>query len=60
MPIHNWKLVDAAIFHAFHQGWSGKIRVELNRILPRDHYAIVEQVATTKEDRRYEPDVVTP
>ncbi len=59
MPIHNWKSVDAGIFHDFHQGWSWMIRNALNRVLPRDHYAIVEQIASTPEERRYEPDVVT-
>ena len=59
MPIHNWKSVEPGIFHDFHQGWSWMIRQALNRILPKDHYAIVEQCAVTPESKRYEPDVVT-
>jgi len=59
MPIHDWKSVDAGIFHDFHQGWSWMIRNAVNRILPSDHYAIVEQNARMSENNRYEPDVVT-
>ncbi len=59
MPIHNWKSVESGIFHGFHQVWSTRIMESLNRVLPSDHYAIVEQNATLSEKSRYEPDVVT-
>lgn len=59
MPIHNWKSVESGIFHGFHQVWSTRIMESLNRVLPSDHYAIVEQNATLSEKNRFEPDVVT-
>ena len=58
MPIHNWKSVDAGIFHAFHQVWSTRIMESLNDLLPPDHYAVVEQIGSTPDNGRCEPDVV--
>ena len=55
MPVHNWKLVDAGIFHDFHQRWIITICNALNaNLLPNDFYAMAEQVAEGAI-----PDVVT-
>lgn len=55
MPVHDWKLVDAGIFHDFHQSWIIAIRNSLNSgLLPNDFYALAEQVAEGPI-----PDVVT-
>lgn len=45
MPVHNWKPVDANIFHDFHQTWSINIRNALNERLPAGYSALVEQHA---------------
>jgi Protein of unknown function (DUF4058) len=46
MPIHDWKRVDAGIFHDFHNSWITEIRNALNKgILPEDYYALGEQIA---------------
>ncbi len=46
MPMHDWTLVDAGIFHAFHHGWIHEIARCLNRgLLPADYYALPEQIA---------------
>jgi hypothetical protein len=46
MPIHNWKRVDAGIFHALHHDWITEIARVLNRgLLPADYYALPEQHA---------------
>jgi len=59
MPIHNWKKVDAGIFHDFHQRWCITIGDALNAALPPDHYALIEQ-SLVKDDRgRFGPDVLT-
>lgn len=55
MPIHDWTLVDAGIFHDFHQTWMPEIKRALNGgRLPPDYYALVEQVAGGRW-----PDVLT-
>ncbi len=55
MPMHDWTLVEAGIFHAFHHGWINAISVALNSgLLPTDYYALPEQVAAG-----YGPDVLT-
>lgn len=55
MPIHDWKPVDAGIFHAFHHGWIEEIARALNRgLLPKDYYALPEQIAGG-----FGPDVLT-
>jgi hypothetical protein len=54
MPVHDWTLVDAAIFHDFHTVWSGAIRNALNHgLLPKGYYALAEQnvVAPTALER---------
>src|SRR5437879_4488729 len=44
MPIHNWKRVDAGLFHDFHQSWAIALRNALNAgILPPEYFALVEQ-----------------
>jgi hypothetical protein len=55
MPIHDWTLVEAGIFHAFHHRWISAISDTLNLgLLPDDHYALPEQIAGG-----FGPDVVT-
>jgi hypothetical protein len=45
MPIHDWKRVDAGLFHAFHQRWISALSDSLNtRVLPGDYFALAEQV----------------
>jgi len=44
MPLHDWSLVPAGLFHDFHQGWSIRITDALNTgLLPRGLSALVEQ-----------------
>jgi hypothetical protein len=44
MPVHNWKRVDAGLFHAFHQTWITYLTEALNDgRLPEGYYAIQEQ-----------------
>src|SRR4051794_4373661 len=46
MPMHDWTLVEAGIFHAFHHRWISAISDALNlSVLPKDYYALPEQVA---------------
>jgi hypothetical protein len=46
MPMHDWKKVDAGIFHAFHHDWITALGQALNAgLLPEDYYALPEQVA---------------
>ncbi len=55
MPMHDWTLVEAGIFHAFHHRWISAISDVLNvGLLPRDYYALPEQVAAG-----FGPDVLT-
>jgi hypothetical protein len=55
MPMHDWGLVEAGIYHDFHHEWISEIKNALNRgILPPDHYALAEQVAAG-----FGPDVLT-
>ena len=45
MPIHDWRRVDAEIFHDFHHSWIEEIKRCLNRgLLPDDYYALAEQI----------------
>jgi hypothetical protein len=47
MPMHDWTLVEAGIFHAFHHRWISAISDDLNDgKLPPDYYALPEQVAS--------------
>src|SRR5947209_17606980 len=55
MPMHDWTLVEAGIFHAFHHRWISAISDTLNLgMLPKDYYALPEQVAAG-----FGPDVLT-
>jgi hypothetical protein len=46
MPVHDWTLVDAGVFHAFHTAWVGQIQAALNDgRLPGSYYALAEQHA---------------
>src|SRR3989442_1272689 len=46
MPAHDWTLVDAGIFHAFHVTWVPELSRALNGgLLPHRHYALPEQHA---------------
>ncbi len=55
MPIHDWTLVHAGIFHAFHLSWIAQLQGCLNRgLLPSSYYALAEQVVAGTG-----PDVLT-
>ena len=55
MPMHDWTRVDAGIYHDFHHEWISEIKRYLNRgLLPKDHYAMAEQIAGG-----FGPDVLT-
>jgi hypothetical protein len=55
MPLHDWTLVDAGLWHDFHQSWTVRVCDALNGgVLPPDHYALIEQKVPLKE-----PDVLT-
>jgi hypothetical protein len=55
MPMHDWTLVPAGIFHAFHHNWISTIGNTLNAgLLPHDYYAQPEQQAAG-----FGPDVLT-
>jgi hypothetical protein len=44
MPVHDWKKVDAGLFHSFHQRWISYLSDALNSgPLPEDYYALPEQ-----------------
>ena len=46
MPVHNWTLVDAGIFHDFHGTWMIELKKALNAgVLPPEYYALSEQIA---------------
>jgi hypothetical protein len=46
MPVHDWSLVDAGIFHDFHHAWTEEIKRVLNGgLLPPQYYALTEQYA---------------
>src|SRR5262245_10300161 len=55
MPMHDWKRVDAGIFHAFHNDGITEIARTLNGgLLSSDYYALPEQQAAG-----FGPDVLT-
>jgi hypothetical protein len=55
MPTHDWTRVEAGIFHHFHHEWISAISGALNGgLLPPDHYALAEQIASG-----FGPDVLT-
>jgi len=44
MPVHDWTIVEAGIFHDFHVAWIPEIRKALNGgLLPEGYYALAEQ-----------------
>jgi hypothetical protein len=46
MPVHDWTLVEAGIFHDLHVAWLPEIRKALNGgLLPDGYYALSEQHA---------------
>ncbi len=46
MGVHDWTLVNAGIFHAFHSLWISQINNVLNEgLLPNGFYALPEQQA---------------
>lgn len=46
MPVHDWTIVDAGIFHSFHTTWIAQINSALNNgLLPEGYYALAEQHA---------------
>ena len=55
MPAHDWRRVEAGIFHDFHLAWAAELRRALNEgLLPQGYYVLVEQHAG-----RSIPDVLT-
>jgi hypothetical protein len=45
MPIHDWTLVDAGLFHNFHQLWIAALTNALNTGgLPADYFALTDQI----------------
>lgn len=62
MGVHDWTLVDAGIFHAFHVAWLGYLQTAMNEgLLPPDYYALAEQHATpsAKQAARVVADLLT-
>src|SRR5262245_54320180 len=56
MPMHDWTLVPAGIFHAFHHRWISAVSDLLNTgVLPREYDALPEQQAAG-----FGPDILTP
>ncbi len=46
MPIHDWKRVNAEMFHHFHSMWIAEcIRFLCNGLLPAGYYALAEQTS---------------
>jgi hypothetical protein len=46
MPVHDWTLVDAGIFHDLHSAWIIHLKEILNGgLLPKGYYAMAEQHA---------------
>jgi hypothetical protein len=46
MPVHDWKKVDAGLFHHFHQRWTAELCDRFNAGgLPSGYYALMEQHA---------------
>jgi hypothetical protein len=43
MPLHDWTLVEAGIFHDFHTAWITHLKERLKPVLPRGYYALAEQ-----------------
>jgi hypothetical protein len=43
MPVHDWTLVNAGIYHDFHTSWIIHLKESLKPLLPRGYYALAEQ-----------------
>lgn len=54
MPMHDWTLVVAGIYHDFHHAWIEELKRALKRCLPEGYYALAEQHAAG-----FGPDVLT-
>lgn len=54
MPLHDWTLVDAGIFHSFHHSWIEEIHRAVLKRLPADYYCLAERQAAG-----FGPDVLT-
>ncbi|MDZ7620867.1 MAG: DUF4058 family protein [Patescibacteria group bacterium] len=55
MPIHDWRQVEAGVFHHFHHAWIEEISRSLNAgLLPEGYYALAEQHAAG-----FGPDILT-
>ncbi len=55
MPIHDWRRVEAGIFHDFHHAWIEEMKRALNAgLLPDEYYALAEQDAAG-----FGPDILT-
>jgi hypothetical protein len=55
MPMHDWTRVSSGTYHDFHEGWTIRLRDDLNqRVLPAGFYAMADQRV-----RGPEPDVAT-
>lgn len=42
MPIHDWAMVDDALYHDFQLGWASKLAEALNPLLPSSQFAVTE------------------
>lgn len=53
MPMHDWALVEAGIFHAFHHFWLSTLNNSLNRgQLPPDFYGLVAPISAELDSKR--------
>jgi Protein of unknown function (DUF4058) len=68
VPVHDWTLVEAGIFHSFHTTWIAEINTALNDgLLPKGYYSLAEQHAgeaiadvLTLYESRPEPEPLPP
>jgi hypothetical protein len=50
MSVHDWTRIDSGTYHAFHSAWNTHLMGSLNAgLLPRDYYALSEQVASRRQ-----------
>lgn len=55
MPMHDWRKIEAGLYHSFHASWLTRLNDALNDgLLPENFYAATEQVIT-----RYNADILT-
>ncbi|HLW66351.1 MAG TPA: DUF4058 domain-containing protein [Gemmataceae bacterium] len=43
MPMHDWTRVEPTIFHDFRHSWLSEIKRAINRVLPTNFYALIQQ-----------------